>query len=314
MSVASAGQRSGLGSDLNRYDRRNRLRAIAQRFAPDGASIRTCGELAPRRHRRVSLNRKATVDPRLQESAGVVLDVDYAEHLCERSWLCAVCAYVDGCRRRDELTRWFSDWLAAGHSLALLTVDAVHEPGNGLAVAWGQLRAGRSSVLSGDWTRDKSEFGIAAHAWSVEILDTPERSWNPHCHIALLLDEPLDHEQIAVLLGRIGDRFARGVKNADGEAAGHAQDLRMWNGTAHELAGYLTKSHIRIRPMSQRTGASRTHLEVLADLGATGEGHDRWQEVVIASTGQQQVRPSNGIADVIADRVQRTSRRHNLGI
>ncbi|CAM5741928.1 hypothetical protein MAUB1S_02957 [Mycolicibacterium aubagnense] len=120
--------------------------------------------------------------------------------------------------------------------------------------------------------------------------------------MALLMDRSLGLDEIAALRDRSGQRFARGVEKAGGYAAAHAQHLTMWARDACGLAGYLTKSHTRVLAPSRRKNGSRTHIELLSDLWATGKGYDRWHEFDVASVNQQQFRSSNNVADVIAQR------------
>lgn len=267
--------------------------------APEDDRIRTCGELVPvPRRQRTDPDR----DPRLERDADLVLDGKYHEHYCDKSWPCPVCAYLDGRRIRGKLAVHFGAWLSAGGSLGILTLGPAHSPDESLAPLWGHLQIGRQATMRGGWTQDKQTYGIAAYAWATEVVETAEGCWNPHCHIALLLARPLGLDQIADLRARTADRFTDAVVKAGGRASAHAQDLKMREGTAGELAHYLTKSHTNIRPLSQRQDGSRTHLEVLADLADTGEGYERWREFTAASAHQQRFRCSNDIADVVAQR------------
>ncbi|CAM5741932.1 hypothetical protein MAUB1S_02958 [Mycolicibacterium aubagnense] len=137
MSVQTGPRSATLGSDLTQYEQRNRLRQAAQLYAAEDDRIRTCGELAPRR-RRDDPNRD--IDTGLRRDAHRILGTSYGEHYCERRWTCAVCASIEGKHRREEFCGYFTDWLAGGGSLAVLTQNPPMRRA---------IRSGHSGLTSG---------------------------------------------------------------------------------------------------------------------------------------------------------------------
>lgn len=213
---------------------------------------------------------------------------------CGRVWLCPVCGCHDASDRSRELGKILTAWTSQGGSLALLTLTQHHSLDDELCNLCDRLDHGwHTMVHCSGWQADKESFGVRGYVRVTEIVHHPERGWNPHFHIPLLLQEDRD-EQLDDLKDRVAKRFIRGIKAAGGEASYDGQHIRP--GSERELAEYCTKGTKLWRPKG-----SRTPMEILADLQKTGEGLDLWKEFSATVTGPKRRRynPSQHIATLV---------------
>jgi hypothetical protein len=130
-----------------------------------------------------------------------------------------------------------------------------------------------------------------------EVVHHLESGWNVHYHVVLLLDAPLDHQQLYELKDRLTARFIRGVKAAGGRASCGGQDLvRMQPGSERQLADYCAKG-----TTVWHSDNSRTPMAILADFKETGDDIALWKEFTAAVTGTKRKRhsPSRGVANLV---------------
>lgn len=221
---------------------------------------------------------------------------------CQRAWLCPVCGFQAACDQSRQLDNTCTAWNSQGGSVAVLTLTQSHSTDDELDVLWDRQEDGWDAVVRGSgWRADRQMFGLRGYVRVTEIVHHPQSGWNVHFHVLLLLDAPLDDQQLCELKDRAGARFMRKIRAAGGAATGDGQHLTVIQPRSEvRLITYFAKgTTARWKP-----DGSRTPMAILADLNETGEGLELWKEFTAAVTGMKRRRysPSHGIANLVANR------------
>ena len=221
---------------------------------------------------------------------------------CGRAWLCPTCAYHAARHQFRRLADMLMAWTSGGGAVALLTLTQSHCIEDELGTLWDRLGGGWAAMVRGSgWRADQGSFRLRGYVRVTEVVHHPHSGWNVHFHVFLLLDQPLDHQQLHQLKDRLTARFSRGIKAAGGQASWDGQHLDpIQSGSERRLASYYAKgTNARWKP-----DGSRTPMAILADLKETGEGLALWKEFGVAVTVAKRKRysPSQGIANLVPNR------------
>ncbi|BCP12378.1 hypothetical protein MINTM020_44760 [Mycobacterium paraintracellulare] len=222
---------------------------------------------------------------------------------CGQAWLCPVCGYQAACDQSRQLANIFTVWKSQGGSVGLLTLSQSHSTDDELDVLWDRADEGWAVMVRGSgWRADRDMFGLRGYIRVTEVVHSPESGWNVHFHVPLLLDAPLDDDQLNELKDRVSARFMRGVRAAGGAATGDGQHLSVIQPRSEtRLITYYAKgTTARWTP-----DGSRTPMAILADLNETGEGLGLWKEftAVVTGTKRRRYSPSHGIANLVPNRL-----------
>lgn len=263
---------------------------------------------------------------------------------CGSVWACPVCSEKINAGRQAELDAGITAWLAAGHSVAFLTLTVKHHKGHRLAdlwdaisPAWNRTTSGAGVAWNGGKVRkdgsrvigDKERFGIAGY---VRVVETKHGAsgWHPHVHALLFLDKPLTDEQLDDLRHRMFGRWEAALVKAGYSAAEWGWDeesgrmvqvgaviRRVTDGGG--MADYFAKNTYGITPggaayevtgsHSKRAGkGGATPFQLLEQMVETGDADllDLWHEWEAASHGRRQLTWSRAMRDLLALGVELT--------
>jgi hypothetical protein len=214
---------------------------------------------------------------------------------CDLAWLCPVCGWYASRDLSRKLAKVITAWTSQGGAVASLTLTQGHSTEDEAGHLWGRLGGGWTALVRGSgWRVDRQTFGLRGYVRVTEVVHHPDRGWNVHFHVVLLLDSELDDPHLYELKDRLGTRFAGAIRSAGGRAVSVGQDLvPLRPHSGHRAANYYAKGTTAV----WNSDGSRTPMAILVDLKETGEGLHLWKEFSAAVTGTRRRRysPSQGI-------------------
>ena len=218
---------------------------------------------------------------------------------CDRAWLCPVCGYRAARDQTRQLANTLTRWKSQGGGVGLLTLTQSHSTDDELDILWDRMDFGWAALVRGSgWREDRKMFRVRGYVRITEVVHRPETGWNIHFHVALLLDAPLDDQQLYELKDRVSARFIRGIRAAGGGATDNGQHLSVIHPRSDSrlITYYAKGTTARWTP-----DGSRTPMAILADLNESGEGLGSWKEFAAAVMRAKRRRysPSHGLGDLV---------------
>jgi Replication protein len=282
-------------------------------------------------HKRiVGKNRlKACGQPGRREDGSVTVKVSVASgersagigglYSCGSGWTCPVCSHTIAVQRAKELNEVLAHYVAAGGTVALVTLTMRHNRSMALADSYaGVMRAWSKVTSGGAWQADRKALGLVGVVRATEITDSFANGWHPHIHAVLVFEDRVSAEMIDLVADSMFDRwsaslvssgFPAPLRDQHGLDVRHMRDMGKSPAESMEaLAKYVTKGLAFEATMGNATKVakegSRSMMQLLEDAVlpsplVTPHGEievetdqsalARWWEYVKATKGKRQL-------------------------
>lgn len=217
------------------------------------------------------------------------------------SWsACPVCSVVIAMHRAAEVRRIADAHRAAGGAFYLVTLTLPHDQGDRLEPMYHAVADSYRYVRSGAmWYQAKARIAYVGEIRALEAT-VGANGWHPHLHVLLFTSRALSAAERDELRAYYLRRWCASVVRFGYRAPtaehgvtiveSHRDEYVAKMGLADELAKGGSKDAHR---------ASRTPLQVLADLAESGDSADLdlWREWVLSMHGARQLTWSRGLRE-----------------
>jgi replication protein len=184
---------------------------------------------------------------RLAPSLVVALAADGSAHFrglvtCGSVSACPCCAAKVRQARAEEIDRALGRHLAAGGGAVFVTLTAPHDAGMPLEKVWNTISGAWAALVAGRHRKALRErFGVIGYVRAVEVTHG-RAGWHPHLHVLLLVEDPLDLDDLRELHRFLRERWGRRVTAAGFREPGLHRGVRVLPiYSADGVGGYLTK-------------------------------------------------------------------------
>jgi hypothetical protein len=134
---------------------------------------------------------------------------------CASVWSCPECSPLVRADRASQLETWASEWMQAGHGLAMATLTTRHHKHARLgpqiertAGAW------RRMLQSRWWRRFRERYGIVACVRALELTHSWSNSWHTHIHVGVFTEAKVTAETARKMQDELYDHWRGQVKHA----------------------------------------------------------------------------------------------------
>jgi hypothetical protein len=134
---------------------------------------------------------------------------------CASVWSCPECSPIVRADRASSLEGWASEWMQAGHGLAMATLTTRHHKHARLgpqiertAGAW------RRMLQSRWWRRFRERHGIVACVRALEMTHSWSNSWHTHIHVGVFTETKVSAETAQQMQDELYDHWRGQVKHA----------------------------------------------------------------------------------------------------
>jgi len=215
--------------------------------------------------------------------------------LCGQVWTCPVCSANVKAGREVEVNSAGEAWVAAGGSLALVTLTLRHDRSMSLAAVLGSLLGSTKKLRHRvSWKRLRSLS--AGYVRALEVTDG-ENGWHPHQHFLMFIREGVTQAEVEGCLYDITTDWRDLARDSLGvvPSVERAVNLVWFGAESGAAARYVSKVAKEVTQSNTKSG--RDPFALLDDDSAQSSA--RFVEFADAMVGHQSLAWSKGLRDLL---------------